>query len=65
MIQVNGDPLAWTPGMTVRGVIQAKNYLFPMVIVTLDGAQIQPADYDTAPVPDGAQVQVIHLLSGG
>jgi sulfur carrier protein len=65
MIQVNGDPLAWTPGLTVRGVLKAKNYRFPMLIVSIGDQQIQPADYDTAAIPDGAVVQVIHLLSGG
>jgi sulfur carrier protein len=65
MIQVNGDPLDWTPGLTVRGVIKAKKYLFPMLIVDIDGVRVEPADYDATPVPDGAVVQVIHLLSGG
>jgi len=65
MIQVNGDPLAWTPGLTVRGVIKAKNYLFPLLIVDIDGVRVDPPDYDATPVPDGASVQVIHLLSGG
>ena len=65
MIQVNGDPLQWTPGMTVRGVLKAKNYQFKMLVVSIDGAQVQRADYETTPVPDGSVVQVIHLLSGG
>ena len=65
MLQVNGDPLEWTPGMTVRGVLQAKNYKFPMVIVSIDDRQVQPADYDRTAVPDGAVVKVIHLISGG
>ena len=65
MIQVNGDPLAWTPGMTVRGVIKAKNYLFPMVIVTVDGVQVERQDFDSIEVADGAVVQVLHLISGG
>ena len=65
MIQVNGDPLAWTPDMTVRDVIQAKNYRFPLLIVSIDGEQVRKEDYPTTPVPDGADVQVIHLISGG
>jgi sulfur carrier protein len=65
MMKVNGDPLEWTPGMTVRDVLRAKNYKFPMIIVQVDERQVKPADYDTTPVPDGAVVQVIHLISGG
>lgn len=65
MIQVNGDPLDWTPHLTVRGVLQAKRYTFPMIIVSIDGCQVARADYDQTFIPDGAVVQVIHLLSGG
>ena len=59
MIQVNGDPLAWTPGLTVRGVLQAKKYKFPLVIVTIDERRVERADYDTELIPDGSVVQVM------
>jgi len=65
MILVNGDPLDWTPGLTVRGVLQAKKYAFPLLIVNIDGVRVERPAYDTTPVPDGAVVQVIHLISGG
>lgn len=65
MLQVNGEPLEWTPGMTVRGVLQAKNYRFPLVVVTLDGNRVERTAFDVTPVPDGTVVQVVHLLSGG
>jgi sulfur carrier protein len=65
MIQVNGDPLAWSAGMTVRDVIQAKNYRFPLLIVSIDDEQVRKDDYATTTVPDGAVVQVLHLISGG
>jgi sulfur carrier protein len=65
MILVNGDPEAWTPGMTIRDVLKVKNYRFPLLVVSVDGTHVPPADYDAAQVPDGAQVQVMHLLSGG
>jgi thiamine biosynthesis protein ThiS len=65
MLQVNGDPLEWTPDMTVRGVLRAKNYRFPLVVVSVDGVQVPREAYDSTPVPDGSVVQVLHLLSGG
>ena len=65
MIRVNDDPLPWQEGMTVRGVIEACNYRFPMVIVTVDGTFVPRLEYDTSPVPDGADVKVIHMVSGG
>ncbi|GLH75009.1 thiamine biosynthesis protein ThiS [Geothrix limicola] len=65
MIVVNEEPLEWHPGMTVRDVLRAKNYRFPMLVIHVDDALIQKKDYDTASVPDGAVVKVIHLISGG
>ena len=65
MIQVNGEPLDWHEGMTVRDILKAKKYVFPMLIVTVDGALVPREDYGSSVVPDRASVQVVHLLSGG
>lgn len=65
MITVNGEREPWTPGLTVRGVLALKNYKFPLLIIHVDGVLVAPRDYDATPVPDGADVKVIHLLSGG
>ncbi len=65
MIQVNSEPLEWHEGMTVRDVLKAKKYIFPMLIITLDGRLIPREDYETEIVPDHANLQVVHLLSGG
>ena len=65
MLLVNEEPLEWHDGMTVRDVLCARNYRFPMLIIHVDGLLIPKPDYDTAAVPDGAVVQVIHLISGG
>lgn len=65
MIRVNGDPLEWRPGMTVRDVLEAMNYRFPLVIVRIDGRLIPRETFATAPVPDDAEVGVMHLMSGG
>ncbi|MEI6472998.1 MAG: sulfur carrier protein ThiS [Holophagaceae bacterium] len=65
MIHVNEEPLAWHEGMTVRDILRAKNYRFPMLIIHVNGLLIPKPDYDTTTVPDAAIVQVIHLISGG
>jgi len=65
MIVVNEEPLNWHEGMTIRDILRAKNYRFPMLIIHVDGVLIPKADYDTTTVLDGAVVQVIHLISGG
>ena len=65
MLTVNGDPLPWTPGMTVRGILVAKNYKFPMLVIKVGESLVAPKDYDATTVPDGAVVSVVHLISGG
>ena len=62
---VNGDPLDWFEGMTVRDVLKAKNYVFKLIIVTVNGTLVPRGSYDDAPVPAGADVKVVHLISGG
>ena len=65
MITVNEEPLAWHEGMTVRDVLTARNYRFPMLIIHVNDALVQKQDYDTTTIPDAAIVKVIHLISGG
>jgi sulfur carrier protein len=65
MLLVNGDPLEWRDGMTVRDLLKARNFIFPLLIVTVDGNLVQRRDYDAHLVPDHADVRVVHLMSGG
>jgi len=65
MIKVNGDPLDWREGMSVQDILDAKKFKFPMLIVTIQGEHIPKERYAAAVVPDGADVKVIHMLSGG
>jgi len=65
MINVNGDPLEWREGMAVQDILDAKKYIFPMLIVTIDGEHVSKEMYSSVKVPDGANVKVIHMLSGG
>ncbi len=65
MITVNGDAMDHTPGMTVADVLRIKNFIFRMLVVQVNGQLVKRPDYATAKIPDGADVQVIHLISGG
>lgn len=65
MIKVNGEPLDHRAGMTVRDVLAARNFIFPLLIVRLDGVTVPRDHYAATPVADGTDVQVIHLMSGG
>jgi sulfur carrier protein len=65
MILVNEEPLDWHEGMTVREVLRARNYRFPMLVIHVDDVLVPKQAYDTTPIADGAVVKVIHLISGG
>ena len=65
MVTVNGEPLDHRPGMTVQDILDARNYIFRMLAVSVDGQIVARKDYKTTRVPDGADVQVIHMISGG
>jgi len=64
-IDVNGNAVPWHEGMTVRDVLKACNYVFPMLVVNVDGKLVNKKDYDRAVIPTGAVVKVVHLVSGG
>ncbi len=65
MINVNNDPLEWFEGMTVRDAIRARKYTFPRIAVWINDKPIAREDFDTAVIPDEANVQIIHMISGG
>jgi thiamine biosynthesis protein ThiS len=65
MIKVNGEKLKHTAGMTVTDILKAKQFNFPLLIIKIDGIYVPRDQYDQREVPDKAEVEVIHLISGG
>ena len=65
MITVNGESLEHTDGMTIADILRIKNFIFRMLVIQVNGKLVKRTDYATTVVPDGADVQVIHLISGG
>ena len=65
MITVNGDQMEWTDGMTVADLLARRRFIFRMLVVTINGQLVKRDHYPTTLVPDGADVQVIHMMSGG
>ena len=62
---VNGNELAWEKEMTVKDVLRAMNYNFTLLIIKVNGELVKPEQWRNYPVPNGAVVDVIHLISGG
>ncbi len=66
MIIVNNrDRLEWTPGMTVRDLLNAMGYTYVLIMITVNGELVDDEDYDTWQIPDNASVRAIHIHHGG
>jgi sulfur carrier protein len=66
VIRVNAQyDVEYRPGMTVQDVLDALKFSFRMIVVKIDGVVVLKRDFATTEVPDGADMQAIHLISGG
>ena len=65
MITVNGDAMEWRDGMTIADILKIRNYIFRMIAVQVNGELVKRVAADKTVVPDSADVQVIHMISGG
>ncbi len=66
MIRVNGQyDVEWRPGLTVQDVLDALKFTFRMIVVKVNGQVVLRPDWAATQVPDGAEVQALHLISGG
>jgi thiamine biosynthesis protein ThiS len=50
---------------TVRGLLKAKGWSFPLIVVKVNGVLVARDAWDGAPVADGDAVEATHLMSGG
>lgn len=64
-ITVNGHRMDWKAGMTVRDVLLAMDYRFPLLVIRVNGKLIPRGSYDRTSVPERAVMDVLHLMSGG
>lgn len=64
-ITVNGNTVEWEPGLTVTALLAKMNYTFRMLVVKVNGSLVKKDCYAETLVPAGAEVAVIHLISGG
>jgi len=64
-ITVNGDPHPWREGLTVADVLRERNFVFPLLVVSVDGVHVPRDGYAATLVPPGSVVVVTHLVSGG
>jgi len=65
MITVNEKEADWEEGMTVASLIRKMNFTHPLLVVSVDGAHVLKPRFASTPIPDGADVKVLHLSQGG
>ncbi len=65
MLIVNDEPLEYDEGMTVADVLKKKNYIWRMLAIWVNGQFVARGTYEKTPVPDGAEVKVLHMIAGG
>lgn len=66
MIRVNDQyDVEHCDGMTVQDVLDALKFSFRMIVVKINGQVVLRRDFATTEVPDGTEMQAIHLISGG
>lgn len=65
MIQVNGRDFEWEEGLTVEKLLEKKRYVFPRIIVKINGTIIKKEDWPTTVINDEDDVKAIHVFAGG
>jgi sulfur carrier protein len=51
--------------ITVRGLLRAMNFTFPLIVIKVNGELVKKDDYDRVRLRKGDKVDAIHLISGG
>jgi sulfur carrier protein len=65
-ITLNNNPAKFTQDtLTVRQLLQERNFTFKMLVIKINGDLVKKTEYDTAAIKDGDDVSVLHLISGG
>ena len=65
MIQVNNRPSEFFENLTVKKLLEIKNYTFPNIIVKINDEFIPKSKYDTTFIEDGDNVLALHMFGGG
>jgi len=51
--------------MTIDVILKKLNYTFKMLVVKVNGELVKKTDYGITIIAEGADVKIIHLISGG
>ena len=64
-ITVNGNEIEFIEGETISQLMKRMSFIFPLIVVKVDGQLVKKINFGSTTFPDGAGIQMIHLISGG
>lgn len=64
-IEVNGKEVEFVEDETISQLIKRMNFVFPLIVVKIDGKLVKKPVFDSTKFLDGASIQIVHLISGG
>lgn len=64
-ITVNSNSVDWEKDLTIELLLKKLNYTFRMLVIKVNDELIKKDQYSSYIVPENADVQIIHLISGG
>jgi sulfur carrier protein len=65
VIEVNGKSVDFVENETVKDLLNRMRYVFPNVVVKINGELVKRTDFADTLVPDDSKISVIHMISGG
>jgi sulfur carrier protein len=65
VIKVNGNDVDFVECESVSGLLKRMKYVFPNVVVKINGELVKRTDFMHTIIPDKSEVSVIHMISGG
>ena len=65
MIEVNGKQVEHDGPTTVASLLERMGFVWPMIVVRINGKLVKRERYADTDVADGDTVDVIHMMSGG
>ena len=65
MIIVNGRKVDFVENETVSSLLKRLKYVFPNVVVKINGELVKKTDFADTVINDKSEVAVIHMISGG
>ena len=65
MLNVNNNEYPFREGMTIKTLMDEKGFVFHRIIVKVNGAIIEEANYAGTVLNDGDNVEAIHIFAGG